>query len=631
MKTKQRILGTLLLGAAIGGAACVVASRGAGRSARAEGSPAGLHRTRAVAVPLRCAPAPDQRIGLTLRSRTATGAGREREPGGAGEITLTGEMDLRVLSTSGEAGGREFTLAGVLAHPELTAAGRRIDDISTALAEPVLFRMDEACRITAFAAPEAMPPKARNQWKSMLKLLEFAVPAPGTARSWTTTQTDGLGTFSATYHGESRPGGGFELQRNRLGYQGLEKQSAGRVGARVVSSRARAEVGPTSGWIRAASVDEHLILELDHRAVADVQTTVQVEAHEVAEATGAFWSRSFDPAAYTFGPPDKIDAEPAPLPYTDRQPIAGLRDRSIDDVVGAAGALMAKKPQPDLDGAAVLLVQYLRLDPKHAGSMPGQLRRGDLAEGTRAVVLLGLQLAGGREAHEALREAARDPLLPAAARRRAVSGISEVPDPDAATVDALLALRRQGDATQAARLGLGVLARNPRLDAAEKRRVLATLADDLAHPGDEEARRVALLAAGNAANPALRDPVAAFTRDPEPTVQAEAYAALAKMSSLPPPAALLDELAKAEAPNLRSTLGDALRGTPLGAAEIERCTVLLSAQPAPDVRAILIDLLGAAAGESVPAKAALRQQLRVEKQGALLTLLGRYLQLEDVL
>ncbi|MFT3770441.1 MAG: hypothetical protein QM820_33860 [Minicystis sp.] len=365
--------------------------------------------------------------------------------------------------------------------------------------------------------------------------------------------------------------------------------------------------------------------------MADVRTTVKVEAREVAEASGAFWSRSFDPARYAFGPADKLDAELAPLPYTDRQPIAGLRDRSLDDVVSAAGALIAKAPQPDVDGAAVLLVQYLRLDPRNAGAMLAQLRRGDLAEGTRAGLLLGLQLAGGREAHEALRQAARDPLLTAADRLRAVSAISEVPDPDAATVDALLALRREGEAAQAARLGLGALARSPRLDAAEKQRVLATLTDDLTHPGDAAARRVALLAAGNAANPALGDAVAAFTRDPDPEVQAEAYAALTKMNALPPPAALLDALAKAEAPRLRSALGDALLGKPLGAAEIDRCAALLKTQPPPDTRAILIDLLGAAAGESAPAKAALRQQLRLEKERALLTLLGRYLKPEDLL
>ncbi|MGK3960036.1 hypothetical protein WMF38_44175 [Sorangium sp. So ce118] len=645
-KISRRTMFWALSGCALVGGVCVTQLRPPVAVDVVRGSAASSPRARqgtGAEAALRCDLEPGERMAFAIRTSSSYGlsAPQVAGPGGSGDASrnghaLEGALSLRVLDAAPAVGaGRPtVTLAAVLEHPAASVGGLPDPALASSFAEPVLVRMDDACRITALAAPPSMPVSARNQWRMLLKMVEFVVPAPGAARSWTLDQSDALGTFSATYRRASEPGGAQKIVRKRNAYSALHQNIDQKMSANVLRTDATARWIPGAHWIHDAHIDEHIVLKMNGAVLADVRTTVEVEFRDVADAKGTFWSRDFDPMRYHFQPADRLEQDVVRLPYAERPPIEGLGGRPFNDVLRDVGALLARQPQADFDGSLNLLVQYLRLDPAHAGVLIDRIRAGELPDSTRSVLFLGLQLAGGKEAHDALASASRDRRLGDMDRARAASALAEVPDPDGTVVDALLALRDgsdRGPVVMSAALGLGTLASNARLDPESKQRIREHLEADLERAAGGEEIGTALAAIGNAGDASFRERVLGWTEDENPALAAEAYAALKKMDALPEPGALLDAFTGATDERLRSVLADALLGQRLGESEAERCIALLEGQPPASVRAVLLQLLGTAAPHNAAAKEALIRQLQVESDRALLTLIGRHVRPDDLL
>jgi hypothetical protein len=581
------------------------------------------------------------RMGYAVRSRSlyAVAAGASA-PGARGEMqALDGDLALRVLTEEPAKDGspRTATIAAVFEDATVTTSAGPRRDLAAALMTPVLLRIDEECRLVDIGAPKAMTASARNQWLLTLKLTEFVLAAPGTAARWTAQQSDPTGDFVATYARVDGANGSVEVQRRRGPYIRLHNGASGSTKVEIRQAEAVAHYHVGAPWFDDMRISERAVLRVEERTMADVETSTSLSAREVGGAVGAFWTSAIATSDFEIRPADRLERVAPQLPYAERKPIEGLDKRSPASVITEIAGLLATRPQADYDGALNLLVQYLRTKPEGARAFLGELRAGRIPAAVRPVVFLGMQLAGGAEAHAALADAAGDHRLAHEDRLRAVAALADVPDPDRAVVDATMAMAKGAargasgeDLRSGATLGLGTLARSTRLDRDEKARILEHLGGDLERATDTRDIKTAVAAAGNAGDPSLRARVEARLND-EPAVAAEAYRALTKMGALPATGELLTVYLEAEHPAVQGAIAGALRTQRLDGAGIDRCIGLLHAGQPVDTRVLLITLLGESAAQSAAARAALVQWLSSEKEAVLLTLLGRYLRPRDLL
>jgi hypothetical protein len=305
-------------------------------------------------------------------------------------------------------------------------------------------------------------------------------------------------------------------------------------------------------------------------------------------------------------------------------------------VLAEVAAFLAQKPKINHDGALNLLVQYLRLKPEAARAFHDEMRAGKVPDEVRSFVFLGMELAGGAAARAELIAAADDHKLAGVDRLRAISALSQVPDPDSSVIDALTRAAGERSPEGAERragavLALGVAARDESaLSADDKKRVAHYLGAELSRAGSPGDAVAALGGMGNMGDPSFREAAAALVDDPRPGVAVEAYRTLQKLGALPPQGALLDAFARASQQPLKSELSGILSSQKLAPEEVARCAALLAANPPPATRALLITLLGSIARDNADAKAALIRHFPLEKEGQLLALLGRFLTLKDL-
>lgn len=629
--------GALALAMALGGAS---PSKSGGASGAPPGGEARAGGVSAGALARRgCDLHAGDRLAFALRSRSSNvmSAGKllgpDRAPsaltaGPRETRTVEGDLLLRVLDAGEEgASPRKLTLAAVLDRPEVRVGGAPAAALEQDLSVPVLFEMDTECRLYGFAPSAPIGAAAANLWKGTLNMAEMVIAAPGTRPSWTVEQADTTGTFVASYERRDGEGGASTIRRSRGAFTALHDDARGAASASILRSTAAATYLPGAGFFRDLQVEEHVTLAMNGAPMADVEATMTLQGKDVAADTAGFWTRAF-PGDLAFTPLDERTAAPPRLPYANRPPIEGLRDRPLPAILAEVGTFLAQKPQPDFDGALNLLVQSIRTDPARAAALLAEVRAGGAGADAASMIFLSLGLAGGKEATAALTSALQDPRLSEAHRLQALSALAGVPDPDAAVTDTLLQVR---EPRGAAVLALGALAHNPHLPAAERQRITAALDGELDAARSASEKISALGALGNAADPALRGRVASFTGSAEPGVAAAAYRALRKMDALPPAGELLESYSKAQDAPTREAIAAVLPAATLGASDVARAAGLLAEPQPPAARAALIRLLGAAAQRDAAAKAALVRQLRVETEPSLLSLIGRYLDASDLM
>ena len=616
-------LGLIVVAAA--GGAWRLARRSEATRARGRAGPAVRAATGPVTA---CALRADERLAYTLGlhasfAQAGIGGGRAWE-----RASLSAHVEAQVVEAHGEAPRRSYTLAARMDAPRMTLGDRPVaDEVLAGLAAPVLFRLDERCRVTELAFAPDVPAAAANEWQILLEMSELVRPVDG-ASAWTERQTDTLGDYDAAY-ARTATAEGERVTRRKLGYArvhgapGLEAPTATLLRA---SASGRFVAG--RGWFDAVDVDEHVRVRLRERTLIEARGVLKLAAAPL----GAPWPAP-DRARYRWRKPGPLQP-PTELPYAQRPPIAGLADRSTASILDEFARRIGDPKAAQFDDALNLLVQALRLRPAMAAELLDRLLAQADPTDVRSMIFLALQLSGTADAHHVLARAIDDGRLPTADRLRAVSALADVPNPDAATLAALVAARgRAGNDAEGrqlavtALLGVGSMAKNGGLPDELRAQVHELVAGELGRASGMEDRRAALAAAGNTGDATHADAVRRQIASDEPDVRAAAYDALDRIGALPPARELVDVFLRDDAPGVRRALDGPLtrRAEPLDDETIARCAAALASTPDVRERATLVEVLGLAARTSPAAKAALQARFRVEREPSILVLIGRYL------
>lgn len=513
-----------------------------------------------------------------------------------------------------------------------------------ATAAPFLLRMSGDCRFADFGFLPAMKPEGRQQIRGLFQAMEVLLPAQPGASGWMRAHQDQHGTYTALYSIEARQGDDPHprLRKRRGPYTSL-RGGASPMDVTLLRAEATAVLDRDGAWLRAYDGQEHLRLGQDGRPLLDLRAEVSLRRDDAPfpvslPGTAAF---TFGEAALGAG----ARQAPPQIPTDDR--LRGL------DLNTALSAFLDRLKQGDdraIKDAAFALAAYLRSRKEAAAELLGRLRRGDLPDEAQAAAFLALEIAGTPQAESALAEALLDPGMRAMNRMRAAAALQDVPTPSERAISALTqaasarpaAGDEQGDnVRRTALLAMGTLSSRLEGDRpTEARRLRDEIGRQLRgargpasrdDPGDLTA---ALDAIGNSGDESFAAELKALAGHQEKTVRSHAAQAYRRMDPAVRDPALAGWLPKEGDPAVRQAIAETLLTAareagrapdPAVAMAIDR----LPQEPSPQVRGLLIQILGAA--KDVPAaRAALIAHFHREKVPELLALIGRYCSVEEL-
>lgn len=547
---------------------------------------------------------------------------------------LGATMKWQVLREDG-AGG--WLVAVLLGGVELDSASAQDAAYRAALQEPFLFRMGSDCHFRGLAFRPTTLPQAKVRLQALLQSLEIHLPATPMPAFWVAFQQDGLGRYTALYrHAGATLEGDAILSKERSQYLGLPGQGA--VQARVLESQAELVLARDGRWLKTLQDRERITLSAGGALVADSRQQVQLERVAVR---GPFpVGTDIDPDAFVFGDPiAEVRAEPPP-------PDPRLRGLPLSGVLDELATLLQKGDRSAHDIAEVL-GQYLRLHPEKAIQLLAELRSGKYDDNVHAAAFLALEIAGTREAQAALLQAVREREMGMRDRMRAAVALPDVPSPSRDSVQGLIDLARHprstGDSDESivsatALRALGALSRNvegtqPELGQLARAAIRAELA------GAKEADDItaALDAIGNSGDESLEGDIARFQQDDSSPVRSRAALAYRRMDPAVALPALSDWLAREKDGTVRQSIVDAILQVSQAAgwapppdSTVATAAAQLAQETDPQMRALLIQLLGTAVPRSPLARASLIAHYHRESSPPLLSLLGRYVGPEDI-
>jgi hypothetical protein len=409
--------------------------------------------------------------------------------------------------------------------------------------------------------------------------------------------------------------------------------------AKVLKGSATGVFDAEGRWFKSLKVEDRVVLRGISGTFADVDTVLEIARTTVPDAH-PFFSLQIDPSAYLFTAAHEVEQAKRRARY-DRPVIPGLAARTLTSVVDEFAGLLAKKDNRLNEDALRLLVQYLRLDPAHVTTLLGLLRSGGVPGHAQSMTFLALELAGGEAVHDALRAATEDQGLSEMNRLRAVSAFADSRDAKDSFVDEMLDIRKRAQGRQdgsvdgASVLALGSLGANPSLSTEAKQRVSDLLVEGLDNAEGPAELTNALAALSNRRDEATAASITPHLDSEHEPVRAAAYEALQKLDQLPEPEALLSSLFEEESAAVRRRIADALKGMTdamLPKDYMSAIDLLSSplAQQDEMIRGTLIDILGTAVADIPETHQALIALFKVEKKGALLKKIGKYVSAQDL-
>lgn len=530
-------------------------------------------------------------------------------------------------------GGEVMTIAA-----DMTEV-RAVDDpdgdaasLAAALARPVLFRLDDRCRVRSVGVTAEAPAVTRLKWQVLLSMVEFALPDGGVRDTWTTIQPGVAGERHARYW-QTRADGAPTLRRrvDRL----VPPGGGGGATVRITASMAAAAPHASGRWFESVRFEEGAEWSMQSRPFGAVTVTGDLQAE--AAGRGGVWSAAIDVGTFDFqdlAAPAPVAAGPARMTL---RPPDGLTGWPPSRALAAFTDALTG-PGKSYRDALSIAVPYLQAHPEWAATLVGQMVRGEVPIGVRSTLFLAMQMAGGEVVRRTLAEAMTNPALGVAHRLQAASALADAADADATTVAALQRMASADDETErdvrdGALLALGAL--GGREDTAEgvSAAARAIIADRLAAPDDDGDLTMAMRAAANSDDPLLADPLYEHLEDPRPAVAREAWDALARLGTLPAASDMLRAWDEAEDGSVRRAIGRAFdaRAEPLGTAEVQQMASLLEGDAEPALRAVLIKALGRSAkAKDATATEALVRAFRDEDDHRLQVLIGRYLPAEQL-
>jgi len=547
--------------------------------------------------------------------------GAAPDVGSTSTKVLVGTMLWRVVERlDGEA-----TIAATLRDATITVDG--VDATPDALGRPIVFRMTDHCIIDEFgdefSGGDPDDALARQELQLVLQLAEIDVP-DASATAWTTAQIDTVGAYDASYRRDASV-----IHRTRQAYRSVHTPPGHEVDLRasILQSRAEATIADSGDYFASVDVDEHVRLSTEHALFVDAETTLHLTRIDSLDEA---WADGIALAGLVWHSSDRL---PQTADGTDRL-VADVQGQSLSEVMDQLTDFVVGSEEPDHHAALSVLVSYLQASPTHPEELIDFLRdETSLGERVRSVAFLALELAGGPATHTALLEAMSDRTLIANDRLRAVVAYRDVRDADATFIDNLSdilgASRRSGDRDieSAALLGLGALAKHPRIGATERQRIRDRLRDELnlATPMDRQID--ALGAIGNAQATELGDDVTRFTESSNAFVRAASYDTLASIGASPPDSELLDLLLGDPSLEVQRVVGRELLRNADTLAEplVTEIAASLGVDQTEGQRRTLITALGANVDRVPAAAVALQRHFTIERDRELLRLIGRYL------
>jgi len=500
-------------------------------------------------------------------------------------------LHLRVLDAGPEGARVGLQLADV----RVIIQGRESAELDRQLGRPYLVTFAGDGTPLAFELPAGASAEARAVLEEIVRTFQVIVPA-GDGPAWSTEEEHGAGRYVASY----RLTLDGRIVKEKTGYLRGGPATAG-AGARVTvrRSNATARLAPGVSWLDRMVVDEALSASLGQGVFTT--SSLHGELAQVALEPPRASLLELDADVGRYAALLAGSADPAPDGLASRP--AGPEARPLEIVLTDLDARRGRS-------AALIyeLRRSLRLDPGAAGRLVARLRAG-VADGTAAALLNALGMAGTPESQAALREVLGDPAFGRLDRLRAalaLGGGAEVDDPSLAALRAVADGPGAEGLRDTALLSLGMAADRLRREEPDR---YGAVRDDLlarARVGDGDRAATALLALGNARDPALAGAVAEHLDDPSPAARDAAARALGKLGGAGDPELLARRLAVEDDPAVRATLAGSLSALPApSAAALALSHAALARERDPAARYDLARLLGEHLEAYPPGRAAL--------------------------
>lgn len=556
---------------------------------------------------LRCGFAPGERAAFAIESSARDVRGEDTDHLRA---TLSWELAEQLSPTRWRMRG---ALSGVSHSQTLTLPEERV---SGSLTDPFFVDVDASCRLVDFGFTPEWDAGRRRLVQSTLATHEFVMPPTARSKSWSASQTDGLGSFEASYAiASSVTAKEIQIDRRKAAYDGQAGAAFG-VSLVVVGSEATASFErERPQWLTRSSGIERVQILVQGQVEADLLQS---------------FSLVRDDARFVTVPPLSSDdadfRDPADLDIEHERLVdASLAHLSYEEALASfLGRFVGGDEDPSY-AAARELAAWLRSHPEGAQLLADALRANTIDDAARPALFLGLELSGSDESRGVLSELLVDPQLRSVDRARAASALADIGEPTQASAELLLAqAQADGDAMVAnvSVLGLGSMAK--RSDDDELRSYLRDSLDQaLASAVDEGEAHVLLDAMGNSGDPAFADTLEGHLGAESAATRQHAAQALGRLDPAEAGPRLLERLGAETDPDVSAAIVGAYHG-PATADAIATMADKLSESSSVSERAALIAWLGAASRSEPAAQSRLVAHVQGETNARLLQQIGTY-------
>jgi hypothetical protein len=484
------------------------------------------------------------------------------------------------------------------------------------LTDPFFVEVDASCRLVDFGFVPQWEARKRRLVQSTLATHEFVLPLTAGRESWTATQSDGLGSFEASY--AIAPGATTRkvgVARRKAAYDGQGGEAFG-LSLVVVGSEARANFDPERPhWLTASSGRERIQILVQGQVEADLLqqfSLLRDDARFVAIPPLSPDDADFrDPADLDIEHERLVDAEQA--------------NRSYDEAIESfLGHFVGGDKDPSY-AAARELAAWLKSHPEGALLLAQALRDDAIDSAARPALFLGLELSGTDESRGVLSELLVDPQLRSVDRARAASALADIGEPTQSTAELLLAQAQTDSDPMVANvsvLGLGSMAKRSGDDELRSY-VRDSLDGALATASDESQARILLDAMGNTGDSAFANTLESHLAAESAATRQHAAQALGRLDPVEAGPRLLDRLGAETDPTVSAAIVGAYKG-PASADAIATMSDKLADSTSVSERAALITWLGTASGSEPAAQRLLVAHVRRETDARLLQQIGAY-------
>jgi hypothetical protein len=553
-------------------------------------------------------------------------------------VGMHGKLHMRVLETNSKVSILAFSL-----DPSADAVTSGLSQAELEqLKQPVAVKADAQCRFTSFGFGRDVGPAAQNEMRGILQSAQVVLAADPLSGAWQHIEHDLVGRYGAKYVRDQRDP--RSIRKVKFGYvEVFPPQTRGavdynakpqKVTARVRNSDTRVQWAASGGWLDDLASTEQLQLMVGDHVFAFVSTELVLK--RLPEATlkdgptlaSLSWVGQEQPPAAR---PEDALVEPPDV----------YKTMSIEQALAQALTFLRQNP-PDHAQAGYVLAFLMRAQPGMIEKLMEAVRGGQLPDILHSAFFFALERTGTPAARGALVRALDDVRLQPENRMRAAAALADLENPDEATLAALDRIAAMGGKLadesheqrfqNAATFAIGTLEHNMRLKKpklAEQAR--STIRDHLRKAGtDPVGITAALDAIHNSGHPEFLDDLNPYFKSDTLLVRKHAYEAMQRM---PPDvtAPLFEGLLNNESEAQQRALLAVTYADQARAAQVPPplsvwgpAATRLSDEDNSLVRASYVHLIGAAAGSSPDAVAALADQYRRESDPRMLKAIGRY-------